>query len=290
LTCRQEKGDFSRMPRNARVVRPAGAVSRWANLAAAIFVPERVFAGDRAGEIPKAGACLLVFVLVVAGARLGAGAELTPQSQVLAMAEVDSRFGSLLSGAPAGVQAQARERMGQAVLGSTSGLVLALTLALQGAGFVVSVIELWLLSLVATQFFGGQEERAADGTRPSLGLFLAASVPLALRRLLAGVVSAFRSPEAAMNALTLSEFRAEAAVRFDLLSLAGARDPAPFVAAFLRPLTDPFVLWAIVILFLGGRGVFRLPPRGAAGQVLVLVAVAGLQSWLLGKAGIAWEL
>jgi hypothetical protein len=264
--------------------------SRWGTLAAALFVPDRAFAGARAGEIPKAGTCVLLFLLVVAGARLGAGVELTPHSQMLAMAEFDARFGSFFSGAPAEAQARARERMGEAMLGSTSGFALAFTLALRGAGFVLSVIELWLLSLIATQFFGGQEERGADGLRPSLGLFLAASLPLALRRLLAGVVAAFRSPEAAMNALTLSEFRSIAAVRFDLLSLAGARNAAPFVAAFLRPLTDPFVLWALLITVLGGREVFRVPLKGALGQVLVLVAVAGLQSWLLGRAGIAWGL
>jgi hypothetical protein len=278
------------MSENARIARPRRAASRWGTLAAALFVPDRAFAGGGAERIPKAGACVLVFLLVVAGARLGAGAELTPQSQSLATAEFDARFGSFFNGAPARVQAQARERMGSAALGSGGGPALALTIALRGAGFVLSVIELWLLSLVATQFFGGQEERGADGLRPSLGLFLAASLPLAVSRLLAGVVAALRGPEAAMNALTLSEFRAAAAVRFDLLSLAGVRDPAPFVAAFVRPLTDPFVLWAIVILLLGGREVFRLPMKGAVGQVLVLVAVAGLQSWLLGKAGIAWEL
>jgi hypothetical protein len=206
------------------------------------------------------------------------------------MAEFDARFGSFFSGAPAQVQDRARERMGAAALGAASGPALALTLALRGAGFVLSVIELWLLGLIATQFFGGQEERGADGLRPSLGLFIAASVPLAVSRFLAGIVAALRGPEAAMNALTLTDFRAAAAVRFDLLSLAGLRDPASFVAAFVRPLTDPFVLWAIVILLLGGREVFRLPMKGAVGQVLVLVAVAGLQSWLLGRAGIGWEL
>ena len=278
------------MPENVRVAQPQRAKSRWGTLAAALFVPDRTLAGGGAERIPKAGLSVLLFLLVVAGARLGAGTELTPQSQSLAMAEFDARFGSFFNGAPAEVQARARERMGAAALGSAGGLALAFTLALRGAGFVLSVIELWLLGLIATQFFGGQEERGADGRRPSLGLFLLASVPLALRRLLAGVVAVLRGPEAAMNALTLSEFRAAAAVRFDLLSLAGVRDPVPFVAAFVRPLTDPFVLWAIVILILGGREVYRLPMKGAAGQVLVLVAIAGLQSWLLGRAGIPWEL
>jgi hypothetical protein len=256
----------------------------------ALVAPDRAFAGTRAELVPKAGACLLVFLLAVAGARLAAGTELTPESQALAMAEFDARYGSLFSGAPAGVQAQARERVGSAVLGSSGGFTLAISLAFRGAEFVLSVIELWLLGLIVTQFFGGQEERGADGRRPSLGLFLAASVPLALRRLLAGIVAIARSPGAALNALTLSEYRAAAAVRFDLLSLAGVHTLPPFVAAFLRPLTDPFVLWALVILLAGSREVFRLPLKGAAGQVLVLLAVAGLQAWLLGRAGIAWEL
>lgn len=273
-----------------RAARPEAIRSRGTALAAALFVPDRAFGGGGAERIPTAGAALLAFVLVVLGARLGAAADLTPHSQALALSEVDARFGSLLSGAPAAVQGRARERMSQAVLGSTGGFALALTLALRGAVFVLSTLEFWLLCLVVAQFFGGQEERGADGRRPSLALFLAASLPLALRRLLEGVVGAVRGPGAAVNALTLREFRAAAAVRFDLLSFAGVRDPAPFVAAFLRPLTDPFVLWALAILLLGGREVFRLRLKGAAGQLVVLVAIAGLQSWLLGRAGLAWEL
>jgi hypothetical protein len=278
------------MPQTARVVRPERAASRWGTLALALVAPDRAFTGSRAERIPKAGACILVFLLVVVGARIGIGVELTPQSQVLAIAEVEARMGSFFSGAPAEVQARARERLGGALVGASGGFPLAFSLALRGVWFVVSVIELWLLGLIATQFFGGQEERGADGLRPSLGLFLTASLPLALRRLLTGIVAALRSPDAALNALTLSEYRKAAAVRLDLLSLAGIRNVAPLVAAFLRPLTDPFVLWAIVILVLGGREVYRLPLKGAFGQVLVLVAVAGLQAWLLGRAGIAWEL
>ncbi len=278
------------MPQTARAVRTERMASRWGTFALAIVAPDRAFAGERADRIPKAGACLLAFLLVLIGARLGIGAELTPQSQVLAMAEIEARFGSLFSGAPPEAQAQARERMGTALVGASGGFPLAFSLALRGVWFVVSVIELWLLGLIATQFFGGQEERGADGRRPSLGLFLVASLPLAFRRLLAGVVMALGSTDAAANALTLSEYRRAVAVRFDLLSLAGVRDPAPFVAAFLRPLTDPFVLWALVILVLGGREVYRLPLKGAVGQALLLVAVAGLQAWLLGRAGIAWEL
>ncbi len=283
-------GDSNERGSTTRVASSKAEKSRWATLAAALVAPDRAFAGARAERIPKAGAFLLAFVLVVAGARLGAGTELNPLSRTLALAEFDARFGSLFSGAPAEVQANARERMGGAVLGTGGGFLLALTLALRGAAFALSVIELWLLGLIATQFFGGQEERGADGLRPSLGLFAAAALPLALRRLLEGVVQAVRSPEAAMNALTLSDYRAAVAVRFDLLSLAGIRDLPVVAAAFLRPLADPFVLWSLAILVLGAREVFRVPLKGAVGQVTVLVAVAGLQSWLLGLAGLAWEL
>jgi hypothetical protein len=278
------------MPRFPSASNPVPAPSRWANLAVALVMPDRAFRGLRAERIPRAGAFLLAFALVVAGARLGAGIELSPLSRELAMAEFDARFGNLFSGAPPEVQANARERMGSTVLGSRGSVVLALTIALRGAAFALSVVELWLLGLIATQFFGGQEDRGADGVRPSLGLFAAASLPLALRRLAEGTVQAVRGPEAALNALTLGEYRAAAAARFDLLTLAGVRDLPAVVAAFLRPLADPFVLWALAILVLGGREVFRVPLKGAVGQAAVLLAVAGLQSWLLGRAGLAWEL
>jgi len=191
-------------------------------------------------------------------ARIGIGVELTPQSQVLAIARSKPGWARSSTGLPRGPGQGARAH-GGALVGASGGFPLAFSLALRGVWFVVSVLELWLLGLIATQFFGGQEERGADGLRPSLGLFFAASLPLALRRLLTGIVAAVRSPDAALNALTLSEYREAAAVRLDLLSLAGVRDAAPLVAAFLRPLTDPFVLWAIVILVLGGREVYRLP-------------------------------
>jgi hypothetical protein len=103
-------------------------------------MPDRAFTGARAERIPKAGAFLVAFVLVVAGARFGAGTELNPLSRTLALSEFDARFGSLFSGAPAEVQANARQRMGGAVLGSGGGFLLALTLALRGAAFALSVL------------------------------------------------------------------------------------------------------------------------------------------------------
>ena len=278
------------MPESARVIAPGTFASRWATVARGLFSPDRAFAGPGADLIPKASLCVLLFTMAVAGARLTSGLELTPQARVLAMAEFDVQFGSLFAGAPSDVQARARSRMGDAMLGSSSSFAMAASIAFQGLAFVVTALELWLLGLVVTQFFGGQEERSGPGSRASLGLTLVAFVPLALRRLAAGIIAAVRSPDAALNALTLRDYRAAAAVRFDLMSLTGLRDLPPIVAAFLSMLSDPFVLWTLAILVLGGREVFRLPLKAAAGQVLVLVAVVGLQTWLLGKAGIAWEL
>jgi len=65
LTLRSKKNDVPPMPQTARVVRPERAASRWGTLALALVAPDRAFTGSRAERIPKAGACLLAFLLVV---------------------------------------------------------------------------------------------------------------------------------------------------------------------------------------------------------------------------------
>ncbi len=263
--------------------------TRVAGVARALFSPDRAFADGDAAALPRVALLLLSFVLVVVGGRLGSAASRTPEAGILAMNEVDAQVSSLLAAAPAAAQAMARRQMLDALVGGSSGVAAAFSIVLGGVGFVAVLLELWLACTIITQFFGGQEERRG-WDRGSLALVLVAGVPLALRRFLGGLLSAARGAGAALNSLTIEEYRARVGVRFDLLAVAGVGNLPPIVTAAARLVTDPFVLWSLVILVLGGRAVYRLPLRAATGQVLVLLALLGLQSWLIGRLGLSWEL
>jgi hypothetical protein len=258
-------------------------------LCAALFRPDRTFAGPEVRALPRVTLVVVLFLVYVTGARLVEGSYQTTYAKTLAVLDVDTRMGGLLQNAPSEVQAQLRGQMLDTILGRQSGVMTAVRLALSGVGFLLVVLELWLVSLVASQFFGGQEDRHAR-PRASALLFLVAFVPLALRRLAAGVVMALGSPDAAANALTLADYRRISAVRFDLLSLLPLPHVTGFLAALGRMMSDPFYLWTFALLALGGREVFRIPLRGALGLCVVLVAVLALQATLFTAVGMTWEI
>jgi hypothetical protein len=62
------------------------------------------------------------------------------------------------------------------------------------------------------------------------------------------------------------------------------------LAQALRILTDPFSLWTLALLAVGGAEVYRLPARSAVLQVRILVAVLSLQFSLLATVGIDWRI
>jgi hypothetical protein len=262
---------------------------RLASLGEALVRPDRAFAGQGLYRIPKSLLFLLLFLLFVAGARLAAGYDQNAHAKQLALTEADSRMSGFMTNAPPEAQARAREQMVASILGNQSGLFTSISVVFSGAFFLVVLLESWLVITIVTQFFGGQEERHGP-ERPSLSLMLVAFVPLALRKVLEGAVLAFRSPDAASNALTLTDYRAVSAVRFDLFSLLAPQGVPGFLAVLARFLTDPFFLWALALVTLGGREVFRLPLRSALGQALILVVILTLQAALLGGVGLSMEM
>jgi hypothetical protein len=259
-------------------------------LARSLVLPRETFGGaDVYGTSPLAIA-LLLFGLFVVGQRFVTGYYQNPEARLLALSEADARLGSLMTGAPPEVQAEMRDRMVRSLLGNEGGFLNAVSIVLAGVGWMVFPLELWLLCSVVTQFFGGQEERAGRPVRPSLQLFLVAFVPLAVRKLLGGVLLALRDPGAAANALTLTEYRRLSEVRFDFYSWI-VRTPAPGIGdTYLRLFTDPFVLWTLWVLVVGGSVVYRLHLKSSLLQIVLLLAILGLQSYLLGSAGLAWEI
>jgi hypothetical protein len=261
----------------------------FASFAQALVRPDRAFAGRELYQVPKSLLFLLLFLLYVVGGRLAAGYDQNAHAKELALIEADSRMSGFITNAPPEAQARAREQMVGSILGNQSGIITSISVVFSGLFFLVIVLEAWLVSTIVTQFFGGQEERHGP-ERPSLSLMLVAFVPVALRKVLEGAVLAFRSPDAASNALTLIDYRAVSAVRFDLFSFVAPQGVPGFVAALGRMLTDPFFLWALALVALGGREVFRLPLKSAVSQALILVVLLALQATLLQSIGLRMEI
>jgi uncharacterized membrane protein YdbT with pleckstrin-like domain len=207
----------------------------------------------------------------------------------LALAEAGARLDSLMTTAPPEAKERAREQMVGSILGQQSTLFTALSIAFSGLFFFILMLEMWLISTVSSQFFGGQEDRHGRD-RPSLTLFLVAFFPLALRKLLAGIVLATKNPEAASNALTLTDYRAVSAVHFDFFSLLPPIGVPEFIASIARLVTDPFFLWTLAVVILGGRVVYRVSARGAVAQTAIVVLVLALQAALLKSIGITMEI
>jgi hypothetical protein len=259
-------------------------------VARSLVFPRETFGGTDVYRTPPLALFLLLFGLVVVGQRFVTGYYQNPEARLLALNETDARLGSLMAGAPPEAQAQMRDRMVSSLLGNENGFWNAVSILLSGVGWLVFPLELWLLCSVVTQFFGGQEERAGRSVRPSLQLFLVAFLPLGVRKLLGGLLLSLRDPQAATNALTLTEFRRLSEVRFDFYSWV-ARTPVPGVLdVYLRLATDPFVLWMMWVLVVGGSVVYQLPFRSSLLQAILLLAILGLQSYFLGTAGLVWEI
>jgi hypothetical protein len=259
------------------------------SLPAALVRPDRTFAGREIYAIPKVLLVLCLFILYVAGERLVQGYYQNAHAKTLALLEVDTRMGGFLQNAPPQVQRQAREQMLDSILGRRSAMTTALSIVSGGVGFLLILLETWLVSTVAAQFFGGQEEKTSRG-RPSATLFLVAWLPLSLRKLLSGILMSLRNPDAASNALSLADYRRLSAVRFDLFSLLQLPNVSPFVTSIGRMATDPFFLWTLAIIWFGGREVYHVPLRSVVLLSVILVILLGLQAALLARVGLTWEL
>ncbi|MGA2975953.1 MAG: YIP1 family protein [Spirochaetia bacterium] len=258
-------------------------------LPAALIRPDRTFAGREVYRLPKVLLVLALFVVYVAGERLVQGYYQNEHAKTLAILEVDSRMSGIMQNAPSQVQRQMRDQMLDAIVGQRSALTTAFSIAFSGVGFLLILVEMWVVSAVASQFFGGQEERRGRD-RQSWTLFLVVFFPLALRKLAAGIVMSLRNPEAAANALTLADYRRLSAVRFDFFSLLPIGGVNTFLATVASILTDPFFLWALAILCFGGREVYRMRMKSSIFLSLVLVGVFSLQVALLARIGVSGEI
>jgi hypothetical protein len=263
--------------------------SALASIPQALVRPDTAFSKSDVFRFPKPVIALFLFLLYVLGLRLAAGFDQNPHAKELAVAEVAARLGAMMANAPPEAQKKVRDQALSQILGSQGGIMTAVSIVISGLLFVGLILELWLLCAIVTQFFGGQEERHGR-ERPSLTLFMTAFLPLALRKLLQGIVLSFRNPEIASNALTLTEYRSMSAVRFDLFSFLPPLGLPSFVATLLKFATDPFVIWTFAVLAFGGREIYRISMKSAVGQSAVLLLILCLQFTLFARIGIPTEL
>lgn len=231
---------------------------------------------------------LALFLTYCAGERLVAGYYQNPYMSSLAVLEVQSRIDAVMFGAPPEARERAKDQMLGSLLGASSRLFRSVSIVASSAVFLLLVLEAWLIHAVLSQFFGAQEERLATGTRPSQLLFLVAFLPLSFRKLVEGLLMALKDPATAANALTLAEYRRLSRVSFSLLDRLTLNGLPAVPMYLLRSLTDPFFLWTLLILILGGREVYRVTLRSSAVMGLFIVALIALQAALLQSIGIQW--
>jgi hypothetical protein len=144
---------------------------------------------------------------------------------------------------------------------------------LSGLVLPAAVVVSWLALLVLVQFLGGEEPRVPGRPRGSIRLVAVAFTPLALRRLVSGVVTlaTIDPATAAAGATTVAAYRDRATMRFDLAALADAI-PGGFVERAALLLTDPFGVWALAILAAGAAALLRLQaPRALALAAVIAV-------------------
>jgi hypothetical protein len=175
--------------------------------------------------------------------------------------------------------------------GGTGAVFTSVSVVSSGLWFLVIALEEWLVLSVLAQFAGGEEERAPNGRRRgSMLLVMVASVPLALRKLVEGIVMSLKDPAIAANALTLSDYRAFSKVRLDLYGLLRLPDLPAFPGYLVRRATDPFSLWCLCVLVVGGVAVYRMPIRKTLFQSGLLLVVLAAQTALFAAIGIPWEM
>lgn len=265
----------------------------------ALTRPDRMFADPALAERlarPLLVPLLLLglFVPYAAGQRLVTGYYENPYVSTLAAMEVESRIDSLMIGAPPEARARAKERMLRTLLGGQGVVFRTISVLLASLLFLLLATEAWLVHSVLAQFFGGQETRLPGGRRPSLLLFLIAFLPLALRKLIEGVLMAAKNPALAADALSVEEYRRLSRASFSFLDrflpTGGRPVLPPLVHSLLGILTDPFFLWLLFLLTVGGREVYRVRLRGALAMAALLLALIALQVGLLARLGIRWEI
>lgn len=256
-------------------------------LVGALFFPDRTFQSPDALRVPASALLLVLFLLFLAGARLGMEFQQNPVIHELAIREAQKQAEQFMFGAPPEAREEVERNIVRSLTGDQAPVVQSITLIFSAGLFTLLAMEIWALLNLLSQFFGGEEVKADGGKHgASLHLVLYAWFPLALRELLRGVVLAFENPAHYANVLTLQEYRTLSRIRFSPLAVAGLTDLEGLPGYLVFNLTDPFFLWMLAILYIGVASIYRISKRKSLGKMAVLLVILTVQHELLRQVGI----
>ena len=245
----------------------------------ALATPDSAFNEERTYRVSRVLLLLSLFLLHSVGSELVAHFYTTPYVMGLVAQQRETESGQFSFGPPGGQGGQHGPAARQAAQ-QPMAVAQAVGVVVQSLVFVLLSLVLWWLLIIFVQFLGGEEAKTEGGPhRNSKYLVTYAWFPLALRRLLEGILVQLQDPSAAWSAATLADYQRASAVNFSPLALLKLSSlPAP-VTYLAYNLTDPFFLWFLFVIVYGGRTVFRLSVRGAAvlgGFVVVLLLLLRL--------------
>jgi hypothetical protein len=251
----------------------------------ALIFPDRTFAEKKTYQSSIPLLLMLLFLLFIIGERMTFGYYQNPYVRILAVTEAEDLVERIMAPAPDEAKAEARARIAENLIGNGNPILNAMSITLSSLVFILIVLEVWVLASILSQFFGGQEQKL-EGAKPSLFLAAYASIPLALRKLLEGIVMMLKDPRVASNALTLEAFRELSSVKFSLLAVFPLIGAGDWVRNLLDALTDPFFLWTALILAFGSKDVFKIPLKNAITLAGILILLLAVQNHLLRSLGL----
>jgi hypothetical protein len=252
-----------------------------------LVFPDRAFDRQSTYRASLFTLALMLFFLFLIGERMVYGYYQNPYTRLLAVMEAEERVDKVMAAAPDEARQQVRERITERLIGNTSPLFGAAAITASGISFILLALEAWLIYALLAQFFGAEEEKK-EGRRPTLYLLFYAFQPLALRKVLEGIVMLLKNPNDAANALTLQGFREASRVTFSLAAFLPAPLRGTLPYNLLAFFTDPFLIWCFIVLILGGRAIYRMPTRNSLAQAGILIVILGIQNHFLRSAGIQW--
>lgn len=274
----------------------------------ALTRPERAFGDHATFRVSRFALVLILFGLYIIGTELVASFYANPYVAGVALQDAERRAGQYLFGPQAQGPPSKGSQPGSRQSGSNAGnggnanggpsrfrpsagvaspAAVAVSVVVQSIAFVALAYICWFALTIFTQFLGGEEARAGrERHRHSNYLILYAWIPLGIRRVLEGILIHLQDPQAAWSAPSVAAYRRDSAITFGLSSLLPVSGLPAALASLLASLTDPFMIWTVVILTAGGRSVFRLKTASAFVQAaFVFFLIYGFRILLSGTGG-----
>lgn len=253
--------------------------------------PRKGFSGPGFPAVAPIFLFVSLFAVYTAGRRLEHEFYLSPQLTLLEIQDARTVIDRMMEGAPESVKAEALRGAVESLTGEGSAVSDAISTAVPGGLFLLYLTELWALLVLYAQFAGGEELPVGERHhRRSLVLAAYALAPFAIRELASGLVIGLQDSSGVRNAVSAAGYRAATGISFSPLSLLELGPVPAFVRFVLLFLTDPFFIWAGVVLWAGCREVFRLQGKRAVIPVFVMAAAFALNEAALESIGLQAQL